>query len=380
MNTNLSWTFPGCPEVNQAIDWTTLTSRFKWLRSLAACPQDPIYHAEGDVLTHTKLVCEALVSLSTWQHLSRVEQSILFAAALLHDVAKPQATQTVEGRLTSKGHVRQGAKLTRRILRDLDAPFAIREAIVSIVQLGSLPIWFWDKPNPQRAVIAASYASRCDWLALMAEGDARGRICADQARLLDTIAFFREFCQENECWQQPRSFASDHSRFIYFRKEEGNLDYAAFDDTCCEVILMSGLPGAGKDHWIEHHAQDYPVISLDRLRQDLNVSPEGDQSVVIQAARREAKEKLRLQTSFIWNATNISHQLRSGLIDLFASYRARIRIVYVEVPWQTVLQQNAQRPAPVPEIVIEQLFDRLEVPSLLEAHQVNLPDRLSFGF
>lgn len=371
MNTNLSWTFLGCPAVGQQIDWTTLINRFEWLQSLAACPQDPIYHAEGDVLTHTKLVCEALVSLPAWQQLPRSEQSILFAAALLHDVAKPQATQIVEERLTSKGHVRQGAKLSRRILRDLGIPFAIREAVVLIVQLGSLPLWFWDKPNPQRAVIAASYTSHCDWLALMAEADVRGRICADQAKLLDTIEFFREFCQENDCWQQPRSFASDHSRFVYFRKEDGNPDYAAFDDTCCEVILMSGLPGVGKDHWISHHAAEYPVISLDRLRQELDVSPEDNQSEVIQAARQQAKEKLRSQTSFVWNATNISYQLRSSLISLFASYRARIRIVYLEVPWQTLLQQNAQRTSPVPEVVVEQLFDRLEVPTPVEAHQVN---------
>jgi putative nucleotidyltransferase with HDIG domain len=372
MNINSSWIFPNCPNLNQPIDWSTLIDRFEWLRSLAACPQDPTYHAEGDVLTHTKLVCEALISLPAWQQLPRVEQSILFASALLHDVAKPQATQTVDGRLTSKGHVRQGVRMARRILRDLGAPFEIRESIVAIVQLGSLPLWFWDKSNPQRSIIAASYTSRCDWLALMAEADVRGRICSDQAKLLETIEFFREFCQENQCWQRARSFASAHSRFVYFRKEDSNPDYVAFDDTCCEVILLSGVPGVGKDYWIANHAADYPVISLDQIRQELKVSPEDDQSEVIQTARQAAKKKLRSQTSFIWNATNVSHQLRSSLISVFASYHARIQIVYLEAPWQTILEQNAQRPKPVPKVVIEHLFDRLELPSLIEAHQVQL--------
>lgn len=142
---------------------------------------------------------------------------------------------------------------------------------------------------------------------------------------------------------------------------------------------MSGLPGVGKDHWISDHAAEYPVISLDRLRQELDVSPEDDQSKVIQAARQQAKEKLRSQTSFVWNATNISYQLRSSLISVFASYRARIRIVYLEVPWQTLLQQNAQRTSPVPEVVVEQLFDRLEVPTPVEAHQVSDPTARSRG-
>ncbi|KJH72455.1 AAA family ATPase [Aliterella atlantica] len=371
MNTN--WIFPYCPEVNQSIDWSSL-EQFDWLRSLANCPQDPIYHAEGDVLTHTKLVCEALVSLLSWQQLPAIERSILFAAALLHDVAKPQATQEVEGRIASKGHVRQGARLARRILRDLDAPFQIREAIAQIVQLGSLPLWFWDKPNPQRSVIAASYTTRCDWLALMAQADVLGRICADRNRLLDTIEFFREYCQEQDCWNQPRAFASDLSRFVYFHKENGDPNYVAYDDTNCQVILMSGLPGVGKDRWIADRASNYPVISLDRIRQELNIAPETDQGAVVCKAKQLAKEMLRSQTSFVWNATNISQQVRAGLIDLFAAYRSKIRIVYLEVPWETLLQQNRQRPQPVPEIAIARLFDRLEVPSLVEAHQVEVVD------
>lgn len=341
MNTN--WIFPYCPEVNRPIDWSSLIEQFDWLRSLSNCPQDPIYHAEGDVLTHTKLVCEALVSLSSWQQLPAIERSILFAAALLHDVAKPQATSEVEGRIASKGHVRQGARLTRRILRDLDAPFQIREAIAQIVQLGSLPLWFWDKPNPQRSVIAASFTTRCDWLALMAQADVLGRICADRNRLLDTIEFFQEYCQEQDCWNHPRPFASDLSRFVYFHKENGDPNYVAFDDTNCQVILMSGLPGAGKDRWIAKYASSYPVISLDRIRQELNIAPEADQGAVIYKAKQLAKEMLRSQTSFVWNATNISQQVRAGLINLFAAYRSKIQIVYLEVRWETLLQQNRQR-------------------------------------
>lgn len=371
---NTTWIFPHCPDVNHPIDWLTLIEQFEWLRSLVNCPQDPIYHAEGDVLTHTKLVCEALVSLPAWQQLPLVERSILFAAALLHDVAKPQATLAVAGRITSLGHVRQGARLARCILRDLEAPFYVREAIVSIVQLGSLPLWFWDKPNPQRSVIAASYTTRCDWLALMARADVLGRICRDRQRLLDTIDFFQEFCQEQGCWNQPRLFASDMSRFVYFHKENGDPNYVAFDDTCCQVTLMSGLPGVGKDRWIADRASTLPTISLDRLRQELGISPEEDQGAIIHKAKLSAKAMLRSQTSFVWNATNISQQLRAGLIDLFAAYRAQIRIVYLEVPWQTLLQQNRQRSQPVPEVAIARLFARLEVPTKVEAHQVEVLD------
>ncbi|MER3587538.1 MAG: poly(A) polymerase, partial [Mastigocladus sp. ERB_26_1] len=218
------WSFPHCPhETDWSIDWATLEAEFDWLRSLADCPQDPRYHAEGDVLTHTKLVCEALVALPQWRALPVTERSVLFAAALLHDIAKPASTQIeADGTITSKGHALQGAKMAQEILWDLHVPLKQREAIIALVKYGSLPLWFWDKPNPERAVIKASQVIRCDLLGLLAEADVRGRHCNDQAQLLERINFFREFCQENHCFEQPRMFPSAHSRFVYFQKEDGN--------------------------------------------------------------------------------------------------------------------------------------------------------------
>ena len=370
---SLSWSFPWCPTPpDWTLDWASLQAEFDWLQSLQDCPQDPRYHAEGDVLTHTRLVCEALIALPAWQELPPIERSLLFAAALLHDVAKPAATEIeADGSITSKGHVRQGAKMARQILWSLNVPFHQREAIVSLVQHGSLPLWFWDKPNPQRAVIKASQVIRCDLLALLAEADVRGRECDDQLELLERIQFFREFCQENNCLFYPRPFPSDHSRFVYFQKDNREPNSAAFDDTRFDVVLMSGLPGAGKDSWILENLPDWTVISLDELRQAMNISPKDDQGAVGERARAIAKEYMRAEKSFVWNATNLSRQLRSSLINLFSAYQARIRIVYLEVSWEELLRRNRSRAANVPEAVIGRMRDRLEVPDLTEAHQVD---------
>jgi hypothetical protein len=67
MNTiveNSLWTFPYCPtSTDLSIDWNAILERFPCLQDLAKCEQNPLYHAEGNVWIHTKLVCEALVSL-----------------------------------------------------------------------------------------------------------------------------------------------------------------------------------------------------------------------------------------------------------------------------------------------------------------------------
>jgi putative nucleotidyltransferase with HDIG domain len=368
-----NWTFPDCPlPSNLQIDWAAIVVRFSCLQKLAQCQQNSLDPAEGNVWIHTRLVCESLVSLSTWQALNPTERSILFAAVLFHDIAKPESPKVdADGKITAKEHGSSGARMVRQILQDLQTPFSIREAIVAIVEYGSLPLWFWDKDRPLKSIIRVSQLVRCDWLALMAEADVRGQICADRARLLETIEFFREFCREHDCFDRPYPFASAHSRFMYFQKEDADPTYAVYDDTRMEVILMCGLPGTGKDYWLEQNYADLAMVSLDKLRSEMGILPTSEQGTIVQAGKDLATGYLQTATPFVWNATNIVKPIRSGLIRLFASYHARIRIVYLEVPIERVLQQNRNRSRQVPTAVIHRFRDRLEIPNITEAHQLD---------
>ena len=133
---------------------------------------------------------------------------------------------------------------------------------------------------------------------------------------------------------------------------------------------MAGLPGAGKDTWIRNHLPDWPVVSLDGLRKELGIGPTDDQWRVVQAARERARELLRQQRSFIWNATNITRMMRRRVIDLALAYHARTRIVYIETPFADILKHNRARQASVPEEIIYRLLDRLEMPVVSEAHRL----------
>jgi putative nucleotidyltransferase with HDIG domain len=381
--TEKPWRMPGTPGAPDfTIDWPHVLATVPGLQPLATCAQDPRYHAEGDVWTHTKLVCEALVGLAGWRSLPADEQGILFGAALLHDIAKPAATVVnPDGTISSKGHVKLGVRMARLVLAELGAPFATREAIVGVIQEGSLPLWLWDKADPLWSVLRASWVTRCDWLALMAEADVRGRICGDQQKLFDAIGLFGDFAQEQGCFDRPWPFASDLSRFVYFHQAQrcdvqGQVfrrdpAHVVFDDWRGEVTLLSGLPGSGKDFWIQRWGGDRPVISLDQIRLELGVDPRDTQGPVIQRAKELAKVYLRKGEPFIWNATNLTQQIRSQLVDLFADYKARVHLVYREVPWDLRQRQNLGRKAMVPEAVVRRMRDRLEVPDRTEAHRVD---------
>jgi predicted kinase len=353
------------------VNWDEMDRRCEYVRALAGCPQDPVHHAEGDVWIHTRMVCEALASLPSWRELPDEERAVVFAAAVLHDVAKPQCTRVEDGRISSRGHSRRGSIFARQLLWRAGIPFARREQVCALIRHHQMPYWLIDRPDPRRPAIEVSQTARCDLLAILAEADVRGRICADQQRLLDNVALFAEQVRELGCFESPYEFSSDHARVLFFLDESRIPEAPAHAAYRCEVTLTSGLPGAGKDHFIEQHLRDRAVISLDDLREELGVDPDDEQGTVISAARERAREYLRRGEPFVWNATNVSKDLRNMTLTLFASYQARMRIAYLEAPPDVLTQRMRQRGRVVPARVIERMLDRWEVPDRTEAHEVH---------
>jgi putative nucleotidyltransferase with HDIG domain len=361
-----------------SVDWPDILAACRWLSPLAAAPQNPRYHAEGDVLTHTRMVAEALAALPAWRALPPTERAALFLAALLHDIGKPATTEIApDGRISSPNHSRVGAAIARGLLWDnegLGAPlsFTERELVAALVRHHGLPLWFLERADIARGVLPASLRVPLDLVALLAEADVRGRICADGDELLGRVGLFRDWCAEHDCLDSPYPFLSDHSRVRYCRGLQQDPTYHAYDDTWGEITLLSGLPGAGKDTWLDGQGGQLPVIALDAIRDELRVSPEDDQGAVVSAAKERARELLRRYQPFIWNATNLTRRLRDPLVELFLGYGARVRIVTVDAPLSRAIERNRQRSSPVPETVIRRLASRAEPPDLTEAHRITI--------
>jgi len=248
--------------------------------------------------------------------------------------------------------------------------FVAREQVCALVRYHQSPFHLVNRDDSQRLAFLISQTARCDLLGVLARADALGRKCADQRQLLESIDLFEEYCREHRCFQSAKEFPSSHSRFQYFRTERRDPDYVAHEDFRCEVTMMSGLPGAGKDTWIKRSLHGLPVISLDAIREELGEGATGKQGRVIQRAREMARDSLRQQRDFVWNATNLSRELRGQLVDLFTDYQARVRIVYVEEEMKSLYRNNANRSAAVPTQAILEMMDRWEVPTPLEADRV----------
>lgn len=99
-------------QISENKAWDYLEQQFNWVRVMKDVPQDPLHHAEGNVAVHTQMVLAALLQLPGYQQLPPVQQEVLWAAALLHDVEKYSTTETTpDGRITSAGHARKGKEL-----------------------------------------------------------------------------------------------------------------------------------------------------------------------------------------------------------------------------------------------------------------------------
>lgn len=277
------------------------------------------------------------------------------------------------GRIQSPGHARRGELTARQILwRDIPTPFVLREQIVALVRLHGLPLWLLERPEPERLLLTAAMRIDTRLLALLARADLLGRQSPDQQSMLERIDLFELFCHEQQCWGKMRPFVSDSARWHYLTHEQSSPDFVPWEAEPFEVILLCGLPGMGKDRYISEQCQGMDVISLDDMRRRINASPDDKTATgrIVQQAKEEARVFLRQKKPFIWNATNITRQLRSQLISLFTAYGARVKIVYLEVPWAQWNQQNARREYAVPEAVVMRMASRLEVPQPDEAHSV----------
>lgn len=358
-------------DINNGPDWKSIEDNFSWFRDMEEVPQDNIWHAEGNVQIHTKMVCEALISLPEFKALGEQDKHIVFTGALMHDIEKRSTTTTdiKDGRecIVAPKHAERGEKTARIILyKEMSCPYDIREKICKIVKWHGKPLH--ESSDKTMHILAWQISLRL--LAMIAKADILGRTCTDADTQLEKIDFFIMRAEELNIIDGPFRRPTKLSEYEFLKN--GNTYYEPFDEKKFDVMLMSAIAGSGKDTYIKKYLNGWNVVSLDDIRKELKVKPtdKSGNGRVIQLAKERAKEFMRKKQNFVWNATNITAQLRMQLIDLFESYGGRVTIVYIEVPYLTLVNQNKGREDVVPQVIIEKMVDKLEPPTREEAYNI----------
>ncbi len=160
-------------------------AHFTELAALTGCPQDPEWHPEGDVFTHTAHCCDALARDPEWDNASPRRRRLLLLAILLHDVGKPACTRREEkppgsGRLrwTSPGHEAAGVAPAEAFLRRIGAPLDHAPAISPLVANHMVPHSAGPEglgPNAVRRLARRLAPATLDDLAAIMRADCNGR-------------------------------------------------------------------------------------------------------------------------------------------------------------------------------------------------------------
>ena len=358
------------------VDWAACLDAFPQLELAKTTPQDPIYHAEGDVWTHTQMVVDELPQDSDYALLTDEERETLFLSALLHDVAKCSTTQIAEdGRISQPGHSRRGAMDARLMLWEAGAPVAQREAICRLIAVHQVPFFaFADSRrgvSPEFIVRELSWQVDLQLLVQLARADIRGRICPDMGNVLVNIELFQEMAREEGCLRTPRKFASAETAVRYFRGAQLHPDYALHEESGSSVIVMSGLPASGKNTWVAQHHGDVPVVSFDDARTELGLRHGKNEGAVAHHAVDQAKALLRERRDFVWNATHLSDQMRGKSLDLCLAYGASVHIVHLEAPRATLLARNSKRDTSLRNSALLGMLHKWEAPLPTEAHALS---------
>jgi putative nucleotidyltransferase with HDIG domain len=378
-------------QIDEYIDLLGEPHLIPWLYRLKSTEQDTIWHAEGDVHIHTRMVMEAMAEILSGDaaHLSDEDKSTLMLAALLHDIGKPETTyeKFQDGRMKVKASNHEQVGLSYLTYRLAELPLTAQQYrdVLALVGYHQVPKLLVVKNQSKWAYYALARKVRLELLYYLEQADMIGRICADLDEQLEYLELFRLYAEEYGCYtslegeraalsalaDNPYMYTKGFSALLageIIHPEEALSKFYEPARSHPRLILTSGISGVGKSTWIEREHPQTLRISLDEIREEIgghrqNFKHEGQ---VVNLAKERLKQALREHRTVIYESTGLRRDLRKKVIALAENYHAVTTCVLFTDAFSTVTKQNANRTHAVDTGVHLKQLHRFEFPELDE--------------
>jgi tRNA nucleotidyltransferase (CCA-adding enzyme) len=161
--------------------WGMLPAIAPELLPLETTPQDPDWHPEGDVWTHTLQVMDEAATLLDGLEGDRPRRLAVMLGALCHDLGKPETTRLEDGRIRSRGHEEAGLAPTASLLDRWNVRsllgYDVRAQVLALVAQHLKPGQLYDERERVSDGAIRRLARKCegDLLYRVAKADCLGR-------------------------------------------------------------------------------------------------------------------------------------------------------------------------------------------------------------
>lgn len=383
---------------------------FDLLTRLKDTPQDPIWHAEGNVYIHTEMVLEETYKLLSDEanYLEPNKRLTLILGALFHDIAKPVSSRAEfrdgRERITSPGHADKGRSYIAYKLLELGISPVLAREVMALVGHHHDPKRLVKKDRPGSSYRKLARLVDLELVYFLEQADLRGRICPDLEEQLEILELFKLYAEEAGAWRAADPYAEwrtflqaeladlnevtkeliianaihDAEAGVIFTPHEAIARSYQYRDGFSNLVVTCAPSGSGKSTWIQKHLPQYHVVSLDELREELS-GKRADQSMngqVLQAAREQLKAHLRKHENVVWDATSLFRTHRSVVLQLGFDYNAFVELVAFHLPESLIEQRNRGRPYSVSSNVLARQLQNVDFPYLDEAHRITYIESL----
>ncbi|MGF1687486.1 AAA family ATPase [Photobacterium japonica] len=385
------------PDIDECV--SVLGRHIAWLHELKSTPQDPEWHAEGNVHIHTGMVLDAVYTLLKTEalHIQGEQRMALILGALLHDIAKPVQTKQAEingvVRVVSPKHEELGRSYLAFKLMALPLPFSVVWAVLGLVGEHHMPKRLAVKNADRGEYLALSRRVDTELLYWLEVADMKGRVCPDLPLQLQHLDEFRLFAQEYGVWGKAYQPTAIHvllgnesdkaSRYVaaqalsdmqantIVQEEEALARSFSHKDHYAHLVILCGPSGSGKSTFVSEHFSHYELISLDALRGEINGDQSSQECVgkVLHLAKDKLKACLRSKQHVVWDATNLRRDFRKIIADFGRDYHALVTMVVFLHSEKMLYRSNANRARRVPDEVLKKQLSSYQFPLVDEAHE-----------